>query len=198
MGPNNGGINHHVAVVGVCQQHLEDSLPYSRPSPASETFVGTLPVAILRRQVFPVGATTQHPQNAVHEIAIVLGSHTYRPGTPGQKTFYFAPLSGAQFVPFHVSLTSPPLRSRLTHYSLYSYTSSHTQYCFLAELSIRPSITAALKGKAWKCVSCNEISRPWPDASVATVTTIQPDQRSHGAARAACITTASPRALSGV
>ncbi len=61
------------------------------------------------------------------------------------------------------------------------------------------SITAALiKGKAWKCVSCNEISRPWPDASVATVTTIQPDQRSHGAARAACITTASPRALSGV
>ena len=61
-----------------------------------------------------------------------------------------------------------------------------------------PSTTAALKGKAWKCVSCNEISRPWPDASVATVTTIQPDQRSHGAARAACITTASPRALSGV
>ena len=60
------------------------------------------------------------------------------------------------------------------------------------------STTAALKGKAWKCVSCNEISRPWPDASVATVTTIQPDQRSHGAARAACITTASPRALSGV
>ena len=63
---------------------------------------------------------------------------------------------------------------------------------------VATSTTAALKGKAWKCVSCNEISRPWPDASVATVTTIQPDQRSHGAARAACITTASPRALSGV
>ena len=65
MGPHYGGINHHVDVVRVSQQHLEDLLPDSRPGPAGEPFADAFLVAVPRGQVFPLGAAAQHPQYAI-------------------------------------------------------------------------------------------------------------------------------------
>ncbi len=85
-------------------------------------------------------STAQNPQNAIHKIAVVLGSHTYRPRTSRQKAFYLAPWRATQFVPFHVSLPFPTLHLEDLHPTdVYSDTTSLAGYYFLDELSISPS-----------------------------------------------------------
>ena len=98
MGPHYGGINHHVPVVRIIQQYLEDLLPDSGPGPAGEAFVDAFPVAVPSGQVFPLGAAAQHPQYAVDEGPVVLSCNADPAGTPRQETLHPVPLSGAQLV----------------------------------------------------------------------------------------------------
>ena len=101
MSPDNGVINHHVPVVRVIQQNLEDLLPDSGPGLAGETLVGTLPVAVPSGQVLPLSAAAQQPQQAIHEGLVVLGRIADPTRTPRQKSLYPAPLSGTQLVTHH-------------------------------------------------------------------------------------------------
>ena len=53
--PDNGRVDHHVCVIGVCQQRLEDAIPDPGPGPAREPLVCALPVPVFGRHVLPVG-----------------------------------------------------------------------------------------------------------------------------------------------
>ena len=113
VGPDDRRVDHDVCVVGVCQQRQKDPLPDPGPGPAREPLVcalfahaSRLAVSVLGRQVFSVSPAAQHPQNAVHEGAVVLCGHPDRSGPPRQEPFDPAPLGSAQLVPLHVSLCS--------------------------------------------------------------------------------------------
>ena len=61
VGPDYGGVNHHVPVVRIIQQHLKYPLPDSRPGPAGVALVGRFPFAVLFRQVLPLRNAQRTP-----------------------------------------------------------------------------------------------------------------------------------------
>ncbi len=109
MRPDYGGVDHHVAVVRVIQQHLEYLLPDSGPGPAGETLVDALPVAESCRQIFPLGAAAQNPEYAVDEAAVVFGRNVHPALTARQKALYPVPLGIAQFITLHNTTSTTPV-----------------------------------------------------------------------------------------
>lgn len=71
MGFDEGRINHHVIILGVCEQPGEHRFPDAILGPTTEAFVGAFPFAVTLGQIMPVGATAQHPHHPVDESVIV-------------------------------------------------------------------------------------------------------------------------------
>jgi hypothetical protein len=82
MGSHDGRVDHEVVIVRIVCEDLKDLFPDTRPRPASEALVDTLPVALAFSQAC---ATTtlrcaKHPQTAVEEGLL---SEAVRPRSPG-------------------------------------------------------------------------------------------------------------------
>ena len=95
MHPDCGGVNHHVSIVRVIQQHLEYPLPDPGPSPAGETLVDAFPVTELCWQILPLGAAAQDREHAVNEGPIIFGRYADPALTTVQEPLNQVPLSGA-------------------------------------------------------------------------------------------------------
>ncbi|WHZ28858.1 MAG: hypothetical protein OJF51_003656 [Nitrospira sp.] len=72
MGPDDGGIDHRVFVVGLLRQMSEHLLPNATFSPPSVTAVNVLPVAKPLRQIAPGNACAIPVKNRFPKQPVIL------------------------------------------------------------------------------------------------------------------------------
>ena len=109
-------------------------LPPPSPGPAGNAFVDAFPVAVFCRQVFPLSAAAQDPQNTVQENPVVPGGYPHRPRTPWQKALCSPTLGCTDPVPFNPR----PLTTRLTQSdTLPPQSKSLPRFCFLLSPNCR-------------------------------------------------------------
>ena len=68
---HDGGVNHHVLVVVIARQQLENALENSALRPSTETLMRYFPVAETRRQITPGHARSKPIENGFDEQPIV-------------------------------------------------------------------------------------------------------------------------------
>src|SRR6185503_15060497 len=72
VGPDEGGIEHHILVPGIVHESSEYPLPDPRLRPAGEALVHALVLAASLGQLVPLRPRSQDPEHAVDEHAVVL------------------------------------------------------------------------------------------------------------------------------
>jgi hypothetical protein len=104
VGTNQRSIEHEVFVLAVFGKNVEYAFPDAALGPSGEAGVDAFPFAISLRQVMPVRARAQHPQDTVDEETIVLGGAAGIARLAREQAFDPSPLCLGQFVPLdHVS-----------------------------------------------------------------------------------------------
>ena len=78
------GIDHQPLHVRLVNDLLKQSLPNTPVTPAAESPMGVLPVAITGRKVAPGCAGTQNPENGIKETAIVVCDAAPLAALPGK------------------------------------------------------------------------------------------------------------------
>ena len=71
VSPHDGGVEHHVLIVGICGQVLEDALEHAALGLAAEALVGTLPITKPRSQIAPGDASPVATDHRLHKEPIV-------------------------------------------------------------------------------------------------------------------------------
>jgi hypothetical protein len=71
MSAHNSGIDHHVFVVRIARQPLENALENPAPGPSAEALVDDLPIAETLRQVAPRDTRPISVQHRIDEQSIV-------------------------------------------------------------------------------------------------------------------------------
>jgi hypothetical protein len=71
MSPHNGGVDHHVFVISVARQQLENPLKNAALRPATETLMHALPIAEARRQIAPRNTCSEPVQNGFNEQPVI-------------------------------------------------------------------------------------------------------------------------------
>jgi len=71
MSANNSGVDHHVFVIGVARQQLENSCKNPALCPAAETLMYALPIAKARRQIAPRNTGSKPVQNGFNEQPVI-------------------------------------------------------------------------------------------------------------------------------
>jgi hypothetical protein len=71
MSAHNGGVDHHVFVIGVARQRLENPLKNPALRPATETLMHALPIAEALRQIAPRHTGSEPVQNCFNEQPII-------------------------------------------------------------------------------------------------------------------------------
>jgi hypothetical protein len=71
MSAHNGGVDHHVFVIGVARQQLENPLKNPTLRPATETLMHALPIAEARRQIAPRNTGSEPVQNGFNEQPVI-------------------------------------------------------------------------------------------------------------------------------
>src|SRR5579862_3790479 len=99
VGANQSGVEHEVLILAIFDESLEDTLPHAALGPAREAGVDALPLAVSFRQVVPVRARTQHPQNGIHEQAVILCPSTGIADLAWKQADDPLPLRLGEFVP---------------------------------------------------------------------------------------------------
>src|SRR4029077_10788383 len=68
---NNSGVDHHVFVVGIARQQLENPCKNPALGPTAETLMHALPIAKARRQITPRNAGSEPVQNGFNEQPVI-------------------------------------------------------------------------------------------------------------------------------
>ena len=89
---DNGGIDHHVFVVVVARQHLENALENPALGPPAEALVDDFPIAEALRKITPWDARSISVQNGLHEQPVIRRSAPDMAFTAGQKILDPIPL----------------------------------------------------------------------------------------------------------
>jgi hypothetical protein len=89
---NNGGIDHHVLVVGIARQQLENTLENPALGPPAEALVDDFPISETRRKIAP-GDTRPIPEkNGFNEQTIIRRRAPDMTFTTGKKILDPIPL----------------------------------------------------------------------------------------------------------
>jgi hypothetical protein len=89
---DNGGIDHHVFVVVIARQHLENAFKNSALGPSAEALVDDFPIAEALRKIAPWHARSISEKNGLHEQPVIRRSATNMAFTTGQKILDPIPL----------------------------------------------------------------------------------------------------------
>ena len=92
MRPHDSAVRHHALHVGVVAEVVEQISQDTMVTPAGKAFVDTIPVAILVRQVSPLGAGSQDPQARFQEAAALIFLAHVDSRLVAQKQHYLLPL----------------------------------------------------------------------------------------------------------
>src|SRR3954465_5570143 len=111
MSAHNGSVDHHVFVVGIAAQQLENTLENSALSPSAETLMNRFPIAEALRQITPGTPGPKAVENRFDEQPIIFRRATYVSFTPRQNVLDPIPLVVAQSKAFHrsASTSRPPM-----------------------------------------------------------------------------------------
>jgi hypothetical protein len=89
---DNGGIDHHVFVVVIARQQLENALENPAFGPPVEALVDDFPASEALRKIAPWHARSISEQNGLHEQPVIRRSATNMAFTTGQKILDPIPL----------------------------------------------------------------------------------------------------------
>jgi hypothetical protein len=103
MGPDHGAVQQEMFQVGVIGKGLLHPFPDPLLTPAKETFVYGVPLAVLLGECPPLGPGSGHPQDARKEAAAVLHPPHVHTGTGAQKLEDAKPLIGVKLCCIHAS-----------------------------------------------------------------------------------------------
>ena len=92
MSTYNGGIDHHVFVVVIAAQQLENMLENPALRPSAETLMDRFEVAETRRQITPGAPSSKSVENRFDEQSIIFRRATHVSFTPRQKILNSIPL----------------------------------------------------------------------------------------------------------
>ena len=92
MSAHNGGVNHHVFVVRIACQRLENSLENAALGPSAKALVHDLPVAETHRQISPGNSRSISVKNRVNEQPVVCRSAADMSFPAGQEILDPLPL----------------------------------------------------------------------------------------------------------
>jgi hypothetical protein len=108
MGSYNGGIDHHVFVVGVFGQMLENPLKNPALRPSAEALVDRFPITKTLGQITPGAAGPKSVKNGFDEESIIFRCTADVSFTTGQKILDPIPLVIAQSIASHRSALLKP------------------------------------------------------------------------------------------
>ena len=92
MGADNSGIQHHVLVVGIFRQRLENSFENAARAPPAQPLVRVLPIAKALRQIPPRNACAIAAENGLDKKTVVGCGSANMPLPPREKIFNPLPL----------------------------------------------------------------------------------------------------------
>jgi hypothetical protein len=92
VGAHNGGIDHHVFVVGIARQQLENTLENPTLGPPAEALVDDFPIPETRRKITPGDARPIPEKNGFDEQTIIRRRATDMTFTAGKKILDPIPL----------------------------------------------------------------------------------------------------------
>jgi hypothetical protein len=103
MSAHDGGIDHHVFVIGVACQQIENSIKNAAFRPSAKALMHDLPVTETRGQITPGNARPISVKNRTNKQPIVRCIATHVTFTPGQKILDPLPLVVSQPKALHGS-----------------------------------------------------------------------------------------------
>src|SRR5260370_24769347 len=103
MSAHNSGVDHHVFVIGVARQQLENPLKNPALRPAAETLMHALPIAEARRQIAPRNTGSEPVQNGFNEQPVIWRRTSDVALAAGQNILDPIPLVVASAKPLHRS-----------------------------------------------------------------------------------------------
>jgi hypothetical protein len=103
------GVDHHVFVVGVIRQQLENAIENAALRPSVKALVYDVPVAKTRGQITPRDSRSISVKNRINEQPVVCCIAAHMTFSAGQKIFDPLPLVVSQSKPLH----GRPPQSRL-------------------------------------------------------------------------------------
>jgi len=92
MGAYDGGVDHHVFIVMITGQQLENALENPALCPSTETLMNRFPMAETLRQITPGTPGSKSVENGLDEQSIIVRRAAYMSLTPGQKILDPIPL----------------------------------------------------------------------------------------------------------
>src|SRR3974390_291056 len=112
---HDGGVNHHVFVVVIAGQKLENPLENAALGPSVEALIDNLPVAKALGQIAPRDAGAKPEENGLDEQAVVRRRAAHMAFTARQNVFDPIPLVVAQCISSHRSAPPRADHSRVRH-----------------------------------------------------------------------------------
>jgi hypothetical protein len=107
MSANDGRIDHHVLVVTVFCQCLENALENATLTPPPEPLVDVLPITKAPRKIAPGDARSVAIENGLHKKPVVPGGHANMAFTTGEKVFDPFPLIVAKSIASYRHWSAP-------------------------------------------------------------------------------------------
>jgi hypothetical protein len=92
MSARNGGVDHHVFVIGVARQQLENPLKNPALRPSTETLMHAPPIAERRRQIAPRNAGSEPVENGFNEQPVTRRHASDMAFAPRQNILDLIPL----------------------------------------------------------------------------------------------------------
>ena len=105
MGPDYGGINHHLPFIRIIQQYLKNLFPDTRAGLAGVALLDAPPFAMLFRKEVPFRPVAQNPENPIHKQADSFRGYPHRLRQARQDSFNLFPLPIADLSPLIPSTT---------------------------------------------------------------------------------------------
>src|ERR1700720_874291 len=102
------GVDHHVFVVGVARQQLENAIENAALRPSVKALVYDVPVAKTRGQITPRDSRSISVKNRINEQPVVCCIAAHMTFSPGQKIFDPLPLVVSQSKALHGSASAKP------------------------------------------------------------------------------------------
>jgi hypothetical protein len=103
MGPDNGGIEHHVLVVAIFCQCLEDTFKNAALTPSSQALVSILPITEALRKIAPWNARAIAVKHGLDKQAVIRRRSPDVAFTARKKVFDPFPLIVSQSITTHRS-----------------------------------------------------------------------------------------------
>src|SRR5262249_37296840 len=116
MSTHNGGVDHHVFVVGITRQQSENAIKNPAFRPPAEMLMHALPMAEARRQIAPWHTGPEPVQNRFNEHPVIRRGAANVPLPSRQNILDPIPLVVAQAKAFHrpASSSRPPMSQTIS------------------------------------------------------------------------------------